>query len=167
MKKICSLLVLVAATAFSAWAQQPVTGVAVDETNIPLPGAVILLDGASKTYTDAQGRFSFNKVSDGAHSLVLEYPGYDKVTKTIQAGSHVVLKTSLTANTLSEANVVGSYLQGATCPPPLCAAAAARTRALLARRSPRCSATHAGHPQLRLERSQAETSASQPTCSNG
>ena len=112
MKKICSLIVLVAATAFSAWAQQPVTGVAVDETNIPLPGAVILLDGASKTYTDAQGRFSFNKVSDGAHSLVLEYPGYDKVTKTIQAGTHVVLKTSLTANTLSEANVVGSYLQG-------------------------------------------------------
>jgi len=112
MKKVCSIMVLLVATAFSAWAQQPVTGVAVDETNIPLPGAVILLDGAAKTYTDAQGRFSFNQVSDGAHSLVLEYPGYDQVTKTIQAGSHVVLKTSLTANTLSEANVVGSYLQG-------------------------------------------------------
>ena len=97
MKHILTFAFGLVLTAGALWAQKPVTGVAVDETNIPLPGAVILLDGAAKTYTDAQGRFSFNQVSDGAHSLVLEYPGYDQVTKTIQAGSHVVLKTSLTA----------------------------------------------------------------------
>jgi len=112
MKHILTFALGLVLTAGSLWAQKPVTGVAVDETNIPLPGAIVQLDGQNKAYTDAQGRFTFSNVPEGEHTVVMDYPGYEKVSQKFQSGAHLVLRTRLLSSTLNEANVVGSYLQG-------------------------------------------------------
>ncbi|MCS7073979.1 MAG: TonB-dependent receptor, partial [Bacteroidia bacterium] len=57
------------------------SGTVVDaETNEPLIGVTITLDGTTGTYSDPDGKFLLSKVSPGKHQLVFSYIGYKKDT---------------------------------------------------------------------------------------
>jgi TonB-dependent receptor len=114
MNKFFTLCVL-ALSSFAALAQSSISGQAVDEANIALPGAVITLDGSRTTTTDLNGRFSFTGVSAEKHLIKLQYASYLTVEVTVNtaAGNQfVVLKTKPGTTELGEIEVVGSFLQG-------------------------------------------------------
>jgi TonB-dependent receptor len=114
MNKFFTLCVL-ALSSFAALAQSSISGQAVDEANIALPGAVITLDGIRTTTTDLNGRFSFTGVSAEKHLIKLQYASYLTVEVTVNtaAGNQfVVLKTKPGTTELGEIEVVGSFLQG-------------------------------------------------------
>jgi TonB-dependent receptor len=114
MKKIIALFVL-ALSSLSAIAQSSISGQAVDEANIALPGAVVTLDGSRSTTTDLNGRFSFTGVSADKHVVKLVYASYVSVeaaVNTSNGNQFVVLKTKPGTTELGEIQVVGSLLQG-------------------------------------------------------
>ena len=114
MKKIIALFAL-ALSSLSAIAQSSISGQAVDEANIALPGAVVTLDGSRSTTTDLNGRFSFTGVSADKHVVKLVYASYVSVeaaVNTSNGNQFVVLKTKPGTTELGEIQVVGSLLQG-------------------------------------------------------
>ena len=114
MNKLFTFCLLVL-SGFAALAQSSISGQAVDEANIALPGAVITLDGSRSTTTDLNGRFSFTGVSAEKHLVKLQYASYLTVEVTVNtaAGNQfVVLKTKPGTTELGEIEVVGSFLQG-------------------------------------------------------
>ncbi len=67
------------------WAQFSVQGVVKDEDGKAIPETVVLLDQfKSPVYTDAQGKFSFDKVTQDAHQLVVFKYGYQTDTLSFQ-----------------------------------------------------------------------------------
>ena len=114
MKKIIALFAL-ALSSLSAIAQSSISGQAVDEANIALPGAVVTLDGSRSTTTDLNGRFSFTGVSADKHVVKLVYASYvtvEAAVNTSNGNQFVVLKTKPGTTELGEIQVVGSLLQG-------------------------------------------------------
>ncbi len=114
MKKIIALFALTLSS-LAAMAQSSISGQAVDEANIALPGAVITLDGSRSTTTDLNGRFSFTGVSADKHVVKLVYASYVSVeaaVNTTNGNQFVVLKTKPGTTELGEIEVVGSLLQG-------------------------------------------------------
>lgn len=113
MKKL--LLATLSIISLGAYAQSAISGQAVDEMNIPLPGAVISLDGSTTTVSDLNGRFSFVGLSEGEHTVVLNYTGYKSVSQDVTlSGKNVTiaLKTSPNTTVLGEIEVIGSIGQG-------------------------------------------------------
>lgn len=99
----------------SAWAQSSISGQALDEANLPLPGAVVVLDGEKTVLSDLNGRFSFIGIADGSHTLELQYAGYATVQKTATLnGKSMTLNLITKPNTtvLGEVEVLGSFGQG-------------------------------------------------------
>ena len=114
MKKIIALFALTLSS-LAAMAQSSISGQAVDEANIALPGAVVTLDGSRSTTTDLNGRFSFTGVSADKHIVKLVYASYVSVeaaVNTSNGNQFVVLKTKPGTTELGEIEVVGSLLQG-------------------------------------------------------
>jgi TonB-dependent receptor len=114
MKKIIALFAL-ALSSLSAIAQSSISGQAVDEANIALPGAVVTLDGSRSTTTDLNGRFSFTGVSADKHVVKLVYASYvtvEAAVNTSNGNQFIVLKTKPGTTELGEIQVVGSLLQG-------------------------------------------------------
>jgi RNA polymerase sigma factor (sigma-70 family) len=50
-------------------ARGAIHGVVVDETNVPVPGKHVFLDGARETRTDESGAFAFERVEAGVHAV--------------------------------------------------------------------------------------------------
>lgn len=114
MKKIIALFALTLSS-LAAMAQSSISGQAVDEANIALPGAVVTLDGSRSTTTDLNGRFSFTGVSADKHIVKLVYASYMSVETAVNTSignQFVVLKTKPGTTELGEIEVVGSLLQG-------------------------------------------------------
>ena len=114
MKKIIALFALTLSS-LAAMAQSSISGQAVDEANIALPGAVVTLDGSRSTTTDLNGRFSFTGVSADKHIVKLVYASYvtvEAAVNTSNGNQFVVLKTKPGTTELGEIEVVGSLLQG-------------------------------------------------------
>ena len=114
MKKIIALFALTLSS-LGAMAQSSISGQAVDEANIALPGAVVTLDGSRSTTTDLNGRFSFTGVSADKHIVKLVYASYvtvEAAVNTSNGNQFVVLKTKPGTTELGEIEVVGSLLQG-------------------------------------------------------
>jgi TonB-dependent receptor len=104
-----------AVSSLAAFAQSSISGQAVDDANIALPGAAIVLDGTRTTTTDLNGRFSFTGVSADKHVVKLVYASYATIemsVNTTNGNQFVVLKTKPGTTELGEIEVVGSYLQG-------------------------------------------------------
>ncbi|MEY3711622.1 MAG: hypothetical protein RL104_405 [Bacteroidota bacterium] len=115
MKNLFTLFVLAWCSVSAAYAQSSISGQAVDEANIALPGAVVTLDSRRSTTTDLNGRFSFTGVSADMHVVKLVYASYVTVeanVNTSNGNQFVVLKTKPGTTELGEIEVVGSLLQG-------------------------------------------------------
>jgi len=108
-RRIYALLVFLflAATGFTSYAQTRVTGKVTDESNQPLPGAVVMQTNTSnKTSTDGNGVYTITLQPGGSQSLTFNYIGYNGVTLTASGGSlNVSLKPS--SESLNEVVVLG------------------------------------------------------------
>jgi TonB-linked SusC/RagA family outer membrane protein len=107
-KLVLLLMSLMSFWIYPAMSQQvQVTGTVVDETQLPLPGANVLIKGTTTgTVTDVDGKFSIN-VKDNNATLVISYLGY--VSQEFEIGSQTKFNVTLDPNLddLEEVVVVG------------------------------------------------------------
>jgi len=104
---ICAFLML----STIAFAQtSTITGKVVDDTNQPLPGAVISVKGAQKSASaDVAGNFKLTGVNNGTVTLQVNFIGYAPMEKTVTVNGNTVVNFNLASNTkdLNEVVVIG------------------------------------------------------------
>ncbi|MEH0155095.1 TonB-dependent receptor [Limibacter armeniacum] len=82
-------------------------GSILDESNLPFPGAIVLVEELSKgTVTDVNGRYTLTDIPAGDYSIKVSYLGYKPVSKTISVSGTTVLDFNLTElETLDEVTI--------------------------------------------------------------
>ncbi|MBU2905788.1 TonB-dependent receptor [Arenibacter algicola] len=108
MKKL-KLLILVFLMGITtvSWAQTNVTGTVMDEQNVPLPGANVVVKGTNNgVVTDFDGNFSIN-VKDAKARLVVSYIGYVAKEFTLDGSSNYTITLAEDATGLEEVVVIG------------------------------------------------------------
>ena len=110
MKLMLSCIFLMSAIIASAQTGS-LSGRVTDETNQPLPGASVSLQGTDlSTSTDVNGYFKLNKVPAGTATLIVRFVGYTLSERTVTVGdSEVTSNFNLvpSAESLSEVVIVG------------------------------------------------------------
>ncbi|WP_339708618.1 TonB-dependent receptor [uncultured Kriegella sp.] len=104
--KFLMLIFLMSITAVS-WAQTNVTGTVLDDQNVPLPGANVVVKGTTNgVVTDFDGNFSIS-VQDSGSTLIVSYIGFDSKEIVLNGALSysITLKTSSTG--LDEVVVIG------------------------------------------------------------
>ncbi|MEL6926269.1 MAG: TonB-dependent receptor plug domain-containing protein, partial [Bacteroidota bacterium] len=85
-------------------AQRTISGVVVDEEQIPLIGVTVLVEGTNTgTSTDIDGKYTVN-VPDGSNTLVFSYTGYS--TQEVEIGTSNVVDVTMTFDVLKIDEVV-------------------------------------------------------------
>ncbi len=88
-----------------------ISGRVLDETNQPLPGASVSIEGTNKaTQTDINGKFTLTNISAGNISIVIKFIGYANQRKTITfngTSANVDFELRPSASNLDEVVVVG------------------------------------------------------------
>lgn len=91
---ILSYVVILMVSALSAYAQNPVSGIVVDKSGSPIPGALVSAKGTDLTaLTGVDGTFSID-VPYSVSKLVFRYGGYGKVSKPADQGMEVTMRKS-------------------------------------------------------------------------
>lgn len=68
-----------------------ISGTVVDETNQPLPGAAVTIDGTTiGASTDVNGKFTIPHLKAGNYSVSAKFLGYTILKKTVTIGSNIV-----------------------------------------------------------------------------
>lgn len=84
-----------------------VSGVVKDEENKSVPGATVVLKGASKTtVTDADGHYILSGVQSGNQTIVVSFIGYQEVIKQINVTSNTEVNFQIEPSTTTLAQVV-------------------------------------------------------------
>ncbi|MDE6853881.1 MAG: SusC/RagA family TonB-linked outer membrane protein, partial [Muribaculaceae bacterium] len=106
MKKILSALMLLVAFCLSAAAQTNITGTVFDESHEPLPGASVVVKGATRgVATDIDGNFTLSaKVGD---ILTVSYVGYETTDVKVPANGKMEIVLKEKQGLLDEVVVVG------------------------------------------------------------
>ncbi|MCF6280424.1 MAG: TonB-dependent receptor, partial [Flavobacteriaceae bacterium] len=113
MKKITQFLLVTLFIATSTMYGQTLTGTVMDDSNQPLPGADVILDGTIKgASTDFSGNFSFD-VPAGSGAVTVSFIGYTKknIAFTVAEGETVNLGTiqlEASQEALDEIVIVGT-----------------------------------------------------------
>ena len=112
------LLFIILATLQVAAQSKTITGVVTDETNQPLPGVNVMVEGTSKgTQTDFDGNYSI--VAHQGQTLVFNYIGFK--TSKIKIGTSNVVNVSMKEDSQALEEVVivgyGSYVTPQKSPP--------------------------------------------------
>ncbi|RZK57962.1 MAG: TonB-dependent receptor [Pedobacter sp.] len=104
---VALVILILLATGFSSYAQTKVTGKVTDETNLPIPGAVVMQTGTkNQVATDANGMYSITLQADGAQSLTISYMGYTSISQAY-SGSPINVSLKPSAQNLDEVVVLG------------------------------------------------------------
>lgn len=110
MKLMLSCIFLMSAVIASAQTGS-VSGRVTDETNQPLPGAIVTLKGTnSGTNTDVNGNYNLRGVQTGSATIVVKFIGYQTSEKTVAVGnSNLNIDFSLlpSSESLNEVVIVG------------------------------------------------------------
>ncbi|MES2267192.1 MAG: TonB-dependent receptor [Bacteroidota bacterium] len=93
--------------AFTFAQNTPFKGKVVDESNQPLPGAVVRIKGTeTATATDVNGAFQLNSTQQ-AIVVTVTFVGYDVTEKSLTANQPITIQMVQNAKSLSEVVVVG------------------------------------------------------------
>ena len=87
-----------------------ITGKVVDETNAPLPGAVVTIKGTQKgATTDVTGSFRITGVANGAVTVQVNFIGYQPIEKSLTVSGNATVNFSLVPGQqdLNEVVVIG------------------------------------------------------------
>lgn len=116
MRTLNLFIIIFLWSTINVFAQKPVSGKVVDELNLGLPGATVVLiqlaDSVNKQHiiTDGDGRFSFNKVSFGKYMMEVSYLNYKKMYRQLEFRKEpmqdLVLKLEPDQTVLSEVEIV-------------------------------------------------------------
>nr|MBC7612738.1 SusC/RagA family TonB-linked outer membrane protein [Pseudopedobacter sp.] len=111
LKKLSFLFVLTLIS-ISVFAQNgSISGKVVDESNLPLPGAAVFVEGTqTSTQTDINGNYLLTGVSYGNVSVTVKFIGYDNFTKTVKLStdqSTLDFKLLPSSKSLNEVVVIG------------------------------------------------------------
>ncbi|MBN2892141.1 MAG: TonB-dependent receptor [Bacteroidales bacterium] len=103
MKRFFLNLILLILLGFPILAQNQISGKVFDEENIPLPGAIIILNnGKLFVATDEFGNYSFKNLEEGTYELKAEYIGFQNETKTVYLKNDISIDFVLVADQLAE-----------------------------------------------------------------
>ena len=94
-----------------------VTGVILDEVNLPMPGATIFISEIERgAVTDAKGKFEMVNIPEGNHELMVSFMGYEKHTEKVMVNANTTnsLKIKLQPAVLigEEVIIMGDRLKG-------------------------------------------------------
>jgi len=104
--KSLSIVVLLFVTLFSIAQEKTISGTVVDETNMPLPGATVVIKGTSTgASTDFDGLYSIK--ANLGDILVFSYVGYADQEKKV--GTSSIIDVSMQADNSLEEVIVCSY----------------------------------------------------------
>src|ERR1700742_4788989 len=82
LKQYLLLCVMLLLTSVAFAQNGVVTGKVVDETNQPLPGAVVSVQGTQKAApTDVNGNFKLTGLSNGSVTIVVNFIGYAPIVQ--------------------------------------------------------------------------------------
>ncbi len=87
-----------------------ISGKVVDESNQPLPAAVIAIKGRSaKVLTDNDGNFRISGLNNGEQTITVSYLGYEMQSQTISLSGALILNFRMVplAQTLTDVAVIG------------------------------------------------------------
>jgi TonB-linked SusC/RagA family outer membrane protein len=102
--KVCMLALLLICSGAQLYAQK-VTGVVVDETNAPIPGANVVVKGTTNgVVTDIDGKFSIGPVDLAKDIMVFSFIGYD--AKEVKINGQNQINVQLSSSTLQIEEVV-------------------------------------------------------------
>lgn len=105
--KVCMLALLLICSGAQMYAQK-VTGVVVDETNAPIPGANVVVKGTTNgVVTDIDGKFSIGPVDLAKDILVFSFIGYDVKEVKINGQNQVNVKMSSSTLQIEEVVAIG------------------------------------------------------------
>ena len=90
---LCAFLMM----SFMAFSQTgSIKGKVSDETNQPLPGATVTVDGTTiGSTTDPNGNYAINNVKAGTYTLSVKFIGYITIRKTVTVNGATVENFSL------------------------------------------------------------------------
>jgi len=104
---LCAFLMM----SFMAFSQTgSIKGKVSDETNQPLPGATVTVDGTTiGSTTDPNGNYAINNVKAGTYTLSVKFIGYITIKKTVTVNGATVENFSLApeSKSLNEVVVIG------------------------------------------------------------
>ncbi|MGB3152110.1 MAG: TonB-dependent receptor [Maribacter sp.] len=108
MKKLKLLMaLLVLGVSSVSWAQTQITGVVLDETNGPLPGASVLEKGTTNgVVSDFDGNFTIS-VSNVNATLVISYIGYETKEISLDDSTNYTIQLNESSTGLDEVVVIG------------------------------------------------------------
>jgi len=119
MKKILRLVLvaLLLSSTLTTFAQPngTIRGRVVDESNLPLPGANVVIEFFNiGTVTDVDGFYTMIRVPAGSHELSISYIGFGSVKETVsvEAGKTTLKNLTLTAGIMLGEVTIGYALQG-------------------------------------------------------
>jgi TonB-dependent receptor len=90
------------------------SGRVVDDANLPLAGATVLIDDVRGTVTDVDGFYSFVDLPEGSHLVLISFLGFEdqEMEVTITAGQTTKQNFTLKSGLLLQEIVVTSQLRG-------------------------------------------------------
>lgn len=108
MKKLKFLmLALLVSYSSISWAQSEITGVVVDDQNVPLPGANVVVKGTTNgVVSDFDGNFTIS-VGSGLNTLEVSYIGYMTKEVILDGSSNYSIQLEPSSTGLDEVVVVG------------------------------------------------------------
>ena len=90
-----------------SWAQTNVTGTVLDDQNVPLPGANVVVKGTTNgVVTDFDGNFSIS-VQDTRSTLVVSYIGFESKEIDMDGSSSYSITLEASSTGLDEVVVIG------------------------------------------------------------
>lgn len=116
MRNLNLLIIIFLLNSMTVFGQKSINGKVVDETNLGLPGATLILFNQSdslpkqRLMSDEHGKFSFDKISPGKYSIEVSYLNYQKLHQRIEVQkesvNNMILKLEPDQKLLSEVQVV-------------------------------------------------------------
>ncbi|MBD0350676.1 MAG: SusC/RagA family TonB-linked outer membrane protein, partial [Flavisolibacter sp.] len=108
MKRICIILLLLAGSAYAAFAQQQIQGKVTDDKGAPLEGVSVTIKGTNNGVTTSNdGSFVLKTNSSGKTVLIISYSGYKTIEVTSKGSTPLSVKMELGENKLEDVVVIG------------------------------------------------------------
>ncbi|MBD0365343.1 MAG: carboxypeptidase-like regulatory domain-containing protein, partial [Flavisolibacter sp.] len=108
MKRICIILLLLAGSAYAAFAQQQIQGKVTDDKGAPLEGVSVTVKGTNNGVTTSNdGSFVLKTNSSGKTVLIISYSGYKTIEVTSKGSTPLSVKMELGENKLEDVVVIG------------------------------------------------------------